>query len=311
MHTRFTLSLAAAVAAATLVPSPAAAQKRLVPAPAPATAAATTASDEDAIRQQAEQFEAAFNKGDAPGIAAGWTEQCEYYEEAGAELQGRKAIEDAYAAFFAAHPGAQIDLDVTSIRFPSRDLALEEGVSIVTYPGPELPTSSRYLAIHVREDGKWITAVGREWGGAESKLQELAWLVGEWSATSPEGKTHINFEFNAEKTALTGKFETIVAGQTSATGHQRIVLDPQTGQIHSWMFDDEGGHGEANWTHDGNKWLLDASGIAPDGTATAATNVLTRINNDAFLWRSVNRAAGENFVAPTDPIKLTRDKAAN
>jgi uncharacterized protein (TIGR02246 family) len=310
MRTRLTFSIAAAVAVATLAPPPALAQARRAPAASAAKAASTGTSDEESIRKQAEQFAAAFNKGDAPAIAAGWTEQCEYYEESGVAIQGRQGIEDAYTAFFAAHPGARIDLAVTSIRFPSRDLALEEGVSTVTYPGPELPSTSRYLAIHVREDGKWITAVGREWGGTESKLQDLAWLAGKWSATSPAGETHINFEFNAGKTALTGTFETIVAGKTVATGHQRIILDPQSGQIHSWMFDDEGGHGEANWTHDGNKWLLDSSGIAPDGTATAATNVITRLNNDEFMWRSVNRAAGENFVAPTDPIKLTRDKAS-
>jgi len=309
MSTRFTFSVVAAVAAATLVPSPAAAQKRRVLAPA--TTTATAASDEEAIRKQAEQFEAAFAKGDAQAIAATWTEKCEYYEDSGVELQGRTAIQDAYAAFFTANPGATIDLEISSIRFPSRDLALEEGVSTLTYAGPELPSSTRYLAIHIREDGQWVTAIGREWGSATDKLQDLAWLVGKWNATTAAGDTSIEFQFNPARTTLTSTFTQLVDGKSVGTGHQRIILDPQTGQIHSWMFDDEGGHGEATWTHDGNKWLIDASGIAPDGTATAATNVITRINDDEFMWRSINRAAGPISVAPTEPIKLTRVKATN
>jgi len=306
MNVRLSQLIALAVLA---LPLPANAQARR---PAAATKPeASKVSDEDAIRNQARDFIAAFAKGDAQAVAATWTEQAEFYEESGVQLQGRAAIEQAYADFFAAHPGSQITIDIQSIRFPSKDLALEEGVSTLTHVGPELPSSTRYLSIHVRENGQWKTAVGREWGATEDKLQDLAWLAGNWASSSPEGETHINFEFNAAQTALTGTYDLVVAGNKVASGHQRIIRDPQTGQIHSWMFDDEGGHGEALWTHDGNKWLLDASGIAPDGTATAATNVLTRLNNDEFLWRSVDRAASDTFVAPTDPIKLTRVKAAN
>src|SRR5262245_52742578 len=111
MHTRLTLSLAAVVVAATFVPTSATAQARRAPAAAAPKSAATKASDEDAIRQQAAQFEAAFAKGDAKAIAASWTEQAEYYEDSGVELRGRDAIEQAYSQFFAAYPGAQIDLE--------------------------------------------------------------------------------------------------------------------------------------------------------------------------------------------------------
>lgn len=309
MHIRLSYILAATSLALALAPDHASAQaRRLTPAAKPEP---SRTSDEEAIRNQAGEFTAAFARGDATAIAATWTEQAEYYEDTGVELHGRAAIQLAYADFFAAHPGAQINISIQSIRFPSRDLAVEEGVNTLSFAGPELPTSTRYLAIHVREDGQWTTAIGREWGAAENKLQDLAWLAGTWAATSPEGETRINFAWNDQQTALTGTFETIIAGKTVSTGHQRIIRHPQTGQIQSWIFDDAGGHGEAFWTHDGNKWLLDASGIAPDGTATAATNVLTRINDDEFMWRSVNRAAADIAVAPTDPLKLTRVKPAN
>ena len=118
-------------------------------------------------------------------------------------------------------------------------------------------------------------------------------------------------QWNAGQTALIGTFESVVAGQKASSGHQRIIRDPQSGQLHSWMFDDAGGHGEGAWTHDGNKWLIDTSGVAPDGTATAATNVLTRISDKEIMWRSIHRAAGDVELAPTDPIKLTRVEPTN
>lgn len=309
MYDRLILGIGAATLAVVLAPGDLWAQGRR--AAAGVKPAASRSADEDAIRAQARDFAAAFAKGDAQAIAATWTEQAEYYEENGVELRGRAAIQQAYADFFAAHPGARMSIEIRSIRFPSRDLAIEEGVTTLTHAGPELPSSSRYLAVHAREDGQWKTAIGREWGAAGDKLQDLAWLVGTWSASSPDGETRISFAWNSGQTALTGTFEKIVAGQTASTGHQRIIRDPQTGQIRSWIFDDAGGHGEALWTHDGNKWLLDASGVAPDGTATAATNVLTRLSDDEIQWRSVNRVAGDVQVAPTDPIKLTRAKSAN
>ena len=72
--------------------------------------------------------------------------------------------------------------------------------------------------------------------------------------------------------------------------------------------DDGGGNGQSLWQRDGNRWLIDSVGELPDGTDTAAVNVLTRLNDNEILWRSVERLLGPDQLPDTDPIKLTRVK---
>jgi uncharacterized protein (TIGR02246 family) len=280
------------------------------PAPGQKPAAAPKSADEEAVRKQAAEFARLFAKGDAKALAATWTEQAEYYEDTGATLVGRAAIEQAFAEFFQAHPGCKVDVRIESIRFPARDMAVENGVMVLTHAGPELPASSRYSVLHIREDGQWKTAIAHEWGGAEDKLQDLAWLVGDWSAATPKGEVRISFAWNAAKSGIDGRFSVSEDGKPVSSGHQRIIRDPQTGQLHSWMFNDDGGHGESLWYRDGNRWVLDAAGVSADGTETAAANLLTRLSDDEFIWRSVNRAVGSDALPHSDPIKVTRVKAA-
>jgi uncharacterized protein (TIGR02246 family) len=268
------------------------------------------AEDEAAIRQQAADFATAFARGDAPAIAASWTDKAEYMEETGVELHGRKAIEQAFAEFFEDHPGARISFAIESIRFPASDLAIEEGTSSLVHGGAELPASSRYFAIHVRQGGEWKTAISREWGAEEDRLEDLDWLIGDWDAETPEGRTHLGFAWNAAHTVIEGTFKTEADGQTTSSGRQHIIRDPRTGELNSWIIDDQGGRGEAAWVRDGNRWLLETNSVESDGITTSSTNVLTRLNDHEIMWRSVHRMADDVELPDTDPVKLARAKTA-
>jgi uncharacterized protein (TIGR02246 family) len=299
------LALAAIVAAGVTIAQDRKPARPQAAGPAPRTA------DEEAIRKQAREFAQAFAKRDAKAIAASWTEQAEYYEDGVPMFRGRAAVEQAFAEFFQRHHQPQIDVQIESIRFPSRDTAIEEGVLTLTPGGSELPQSSRYSVLHVREDGQWKTAIAREWGAAEDRLQDLAWLIGDWVTDSKDGQVRLSFTWNTPKSCIEGRFAgKAEGGRPASAGHQWIMRDPQTGQLRSWMFDEAGGRGQAVWFRDGNRWVLDAAGVAADGTETAASNVLTRLNDDEFLWRSVNRSAGSDPVAHTDAVKLTRVKSS-
>ena len=59
------------------------------------------------------------------------------------------------------------------------------------------------------------------------------------------------------------------------TVNQRIGWDPLTKQIKSWVFDSEGGYGDALWTRKGNQWVIKSTGVLPDGRTASATHVLT------------------------------------
>jgi len=71
------------------------------------------------------------------------------------------------------------------------------------------------------------------------------------------------------------------------SGNQVIGVDPATGLLHSWTFESDGGVGEADWSRDGDHWVLDADGTLADGRSLTETNVLRRVNEDTFTWQSV------------------------
>jgi uncharacterized protein (TIGR02246 family) len=268
------------------------------------------AGDEQAVRAASRDFVAAFNKGDAKAVAALWTEQGECHDAAGEPIRGRAAIEQAFAEFFKENPKAKIEVLIESVRFPAPDLAIEEGVLRQASAGKDLPATTLYSVTHVRDGGRWRVAVSREWGAGQDRLEDLDWLVGRWKATVPGQEVTLSFARDGQKPALVGQFTKQAGGKVVSSGSMRIGLDPQTGQLRSWHFDEDGGHGQAFWVRDGNRWVLDAVGVLGDGTETAAVNVLGRVNNDEISWRSIDRVMGNQELPDTVPTRLSRVPAA-
>jgi uncharacterized protein (TIGR02246 family) len=264
------------------------------------------AADRAAIEKSSAEFARAFAKGDAKAIAALWTEDGEYHDEGGTSLRGRAAIEQAFREHFKEKTGAAVEVLIESIRFPARDLAIEEGLVRQTSPGKELPATTRYSVLHAREGGQWKIAVAREWGADQDRLEDLAWLIGTWHVKLQDNDVSLTFTREKDKPFISGRFTKKAKGKTVAGGTMKIALDPQTGRLRSWHFDDDGGYGHAHWLRDGNRWVLDAAGVGADGTDTASVNILGRVSHDAITWRSIDRVAGERHLPDTTPIKLTR-----
>jgi uncharacterized protein (TIGR02246 family) len=119
--------------------------------------------DEAAIRKASADFIKLVEKGDAKAVAASWTEDGEYIDDDGTTIRGRADIEAAYAKAFAKKKKTKVEINIESIRFPSKDTAIEEGYAKMYRDGSENPSCSRYSVLHVREGGKWLMAVLREW----------------------------------------------------------------------------------------------------------------------------------------------------
>jgi uncharacterized protein (TIGR02246 family) len=274
--------------------------------PAAANTPPANSADEQAIRKSAQEFSKAYEKGDAKAIAALWTEQGEMQDESGEMLRGRAAIETAFAGELKEHPGDKIDVLIESIHFPAKDLAIEEGVLRHTSAGKELPSSTRYSAVHVRDGGQWKMAISQEWGAGRDRLEDLDWLVGTWKAKLPEQEVTLTFAKDEKRPLLVGKFTRQAQGKPVGSGTMKISYDPRRGQLRSSHIDDDGGHGQAVWVRDGNNWLLEANGVTDDGLETAAVNILGRLNDNELTWRSTARAMGGQPMPDTMPIKLTR-----
>jgi len=273
----------------------------------PGTVPVAENADLAAIKKATESFVKAFESGDAKAVAAHWTANGEYVADDGTNYRGRAAIARAYRESFEKRKGrVDAGVEVTSVRFPSRDTAVEEGYFKVR-AGKELGTSSRYSVLHVREGGRWLMAIVREWPGEGASLRDLDWLIGSWEARHDDTEVRTSYEWWGDKTFIRAAITLKQKGQTS-TGFQMIGRDASTGQLRSWTFDTDGSFAEAGWTREGSKWVQDSAGVLADGSTLAATNLLTRLDDDAFSFRSVRRSVGGEDVDDIPPVRVTRVK---
>ncbi len=263
-------------------------------------------ADRDAIRLATANLLKAFESGDAKALAACWTADGEYSDDNGTTIRGRDALEKTYAEFFTKSKGLKAEGDVESLRFLSRDTAIEDGHLKVRKGQDHETTVSRYSALYVREDGKWLVAVLREWS-TETSLRELDWLIGTWVSKRDDIEVRTTFEWELDKKFIQARF-TVKEKDRTITGLQMIGADPATGQLRSWTFEAGGGFGESVWSRDGKKWMLDSVGTQADGTISTATNILTRLDHDSFTWQSVDRTSDGVEQPDVPPIKVTRVK---
>jgi uncharacterized protein (TIGR02246 family) len=263
--------------------------------------------DEAAIRKASADFIKLVEKGDAKAVAASWTEEGEYIDDDGTTIRGRAAIEEAYARAFAKKQKVKVEINIESIRFPSKDTAIEEGYA-KTYKGDsEAPTTSRYSVLHVREGGSWLMALLREWPDEGVALRDLDWLIGTWEAKTDEAVVRTTYEWDPKKNSIRGQISVKWKGR-DVSGIQVLLKDPRTGQLRSWLFDDDGGFGDAAWRRDGKRWVISASGVEADGGELTATNILTPVDKDTFVWQSTERTLDGEELANIPPVKVTRVK---
>ena len=273
------------------------------------TAPVTSAreADREAIVQAGRDFAAAFEKGDAKAVAGFWTEQGEYESEDGVILRGRAELEKAFAAHFKSHPSSKMEIQVESVRFPSRDIAVEEGLTR-TISGTSLPDSTYYRTVHVREDGKWKMALSRDWGASEIRIADLDWLIGTWRSQEKDKEKEMSITFAREKSGpfLVGEFSLKKGAEFVPIGTMKVGLDPKRGGFNSWHFDPDGGFGNGVWLRQGSSWVIDSTGRQADGVETASVNILTRYGSDEIGWRAIDRVIGGRPQPDSTLIKLSR-----
>jgi uncharacterized protein (TIGR02246 family) len=263
-------------------------------------------ADRAAIREELRSFVAAFEKGDAAAAAAHMTTGAELMAPDGTNAHGRDAIQRAYADHFAKYPKHTVTVEPESLRFTSRDTALEEGHMTVVR-GKEDPGIYRYVVLHVREDGKWQIAVLRNDETEDASLRDLGWLIGTWETKGPDAEARTTYEWVGDKAFIRSRF-TIREKDKTVTGTQMIGLDPNTGDLRTWTFEADGGYGEGTCARDGNKWLFVSGATLPDGSAMTATNILTPIDRDTFTWQPVDLTIDDEAVGNLPPVKVTRVK---
>lgn len=277
--------------------------------------AAKTVADvvAEAIRNEVAASVLAFNKRDAKAVAAFWTKDGEFINENGQTFVGRVAIEKFYTELFAAQPSAKLKLISDSVRLLSDSVVIEDGEAVVESGPPGAPGISKYTAIHVKVDGKWLLASVRETlidtSSPSDDLADLEWLIGDWTAEENGVRTESKCRWIVNKKFVERSYMTTQVDGNLTTGLQIIGWNAQANHMQSWNFSADGGHAIGVWAATEGGWLAKVSGTTGESVSTTAVNLLKRLDDNAYVWQSVDRTIGETRLPDTDEVVIRRKPA--
>jgi uncharacterized protein (TIGR02246 family) len=283
-------------------------------APQKSAAAADNADDEAAVRATGAGFITAYNARDSKKLAALWSPEAVYVDPmTGEEIVGRDAIEKVFADAFSDNQDIKLAVENVSVEFVSPNVAIVRGTAHVTRSGEE-SNDSEFTSVRVKQGGQWlidrVSEVEKEkpLPSNYKHLKELEWMVGSWHDDDPRPSIEIqsDCEWTKNKNFLTRSFAIAIGNQVNKSGMQIIGWDPVAKQIHSWVFDSDGGFAEGTWNHKGNKWFIQNAGTLVDGGKTTGTNIVSFIDDNSFKWESVNREIDGELQPNVDPILVVR-----
>lgn len=266
-------------------------------------------SEFKAAEDQIQAYIAAYNKGDAKTLANFYTEDVDYIDQDGVEVKGRDAIQKLLADNFQANPGVKLNVTIDEVKQLSPNIRINRGIATVTPKGGAVVTT-RYVAIDVKKGDQWQTSQLAETevlpSSAYSQLRALEWLVGTWEDKAGDQTVETKIDWVGDKNFLTRTFKVKGADQNETDGWEVIGWDPERQQIRSWIFDTNGGFGEATWVNDGEHWLIQASNVLPDGSHSTAEHVITRVGDNKFTWESQNRTLNGELQPSLGKIEVQR-----
>ncbi len=273
--------------------------------------AADQAADKATIEKAIASYTAAFNARDAKALATHWSAEAVYVNPlTGSQVEGREAIAKEFETILAELKATKLVVDVESIQFISPRVAVENGVAkLISSDGQ--PQESSYTAIHVKEDGKWFLDRVTEEDvpvvlSHYEQLKDLEWMIGTWVDADDQARIETTCQWTRNKNFITRSFTVFVEDRVDMAGMQIIGWDPAKKQIRSWVFDSGGGFAEGRWTKTGHRWSIASTGTLADGGKTSSVNVITRVDDDQFKWKSLNRTADGQLLPNIDEVIVVR-----
>lgn len=269
-------------------------------------------ADEAAIRKAVEAYVDAFNKADAKALAAMWAPEAVYSNPiTDEEVTGRDAIEKQFAGIFADAKGARLESTTLTIEFVSPNVAIEQGVAKVILPNGS-PEESRYSAVYLKSGGQWlldrvteesIPAVTSNY----EKLKELEWMVGRWVDQDDEVTVVTECNWTRNNNFLVRSFTVQVGDEIDMSGMQIIGWDPVAKQIRSWVFDSDGGFGQATWNKKEDQWFIQQKGVLADGRQASSVNIIRYVDENTCTIQSVNRTVDNELLPNVPEVRIAKD----
>ena len=270
------------------------------------------AADEAAIRKAVESYVATFNQGDAKALAAMWAPEAVYTNPlSGEQVVGREAIEKQFADIFAEAKGVKLEAKTDSVRFVSPNVAVEQGTAKVIRPD-QAPEESEYTAVYVKREGQWLLDRVTEEDvpvvtSHYEQLKDLQWMIGRWVDQDDEATVVTECNWAKNNNFITRSFTIQIRDQIDMAGMQIIGWDPSTKQIRSWVFDSDGGFGQATWKKKDNRWYIQQNGVLPDGRKSSAVNIITRLDDNTCTLQAVNRMVDGELLPNVEEVKIAKE----
>ncbi len=271
------------------------------------------------IRGMLRDYLRAFNRHDTAALAAHWSPSAENVDlDSGVVTTGREAVSEVFSSLFREDASAAIDIDVTSIRPLRDDVAVVDGVSLLSF-ADDPQAASRFTAVVVKHEGRWMLESVREsaqpvpQGAAGRPLDELGWLVGSWEDVGA-GVTASTQCFWGPGKAFLVRNHVVAADKAPpeppAAGDDRVPgllppgpaasrevteiigWDPDRKAIRSWLFTSEGRFAECTWTRGRDGWTIHVEGRGRDEGCDCVCELLRKGANGLTLRCDADLLAG-------------------
>jgi uncharacterized protein (TIGR02246 family) len=287
------------------------------PPPAPAGSDAAAAPEEDpqtqAVIAAVGRFAQAYTSGDTQTLEDCFLDDATVVDSEGNDTRGKEAVVGMYVSALEQTPGLKLESQVNEVRFITPEVARVEGRSRLSVVDGEASEFTRFSALLVHRDGKWQAAEIREYPlpveeiTPYERLQELEWMVGDWVDEGEANRVTASIRWAENQSYLIRTYAVEIEGEKASSGTMFIGWDPQSGQIKSWLFDSQGGHGEGLWTRTSqNQWVVKAQGVLRDGRPTSATQIHTILNKDTVKTDSIDRIIGGQIAPDIVDIVMVR-----
>lgn len=141
-------------------------------------------------------------------------------------------------------------------------------------------------------------------------LKDLEWMIGEWVDSDDNSTITTNCSWTKNRNFITRSFSVSIEGHIALEGTQVIGWDPEKKCVRSWLFDSEGGFGEATWLRKGNQWVIKASQVLKGGQRASSINVLKPVDQNTFTWRSIGREVDGELLPNIPEVTIVRKPPA-
>jgi uncharacterized protein (TIGR02246 family) len=279
-------------------------------APLQAKTDESTEKEIAAIRAAAADYVKAIEQGKQDAVAAAWTASGDYIDAAGRSFKARDLI--AKTTFKVADGRATgWRMTVDGIRLITADVAIEDGRIVHPAAAGEPAARTRYSAVWVKRDGRWLLDSLREsvlsLPSRNERFSELKWLFGEFTGRYGDGMHLVaSGTMSRDGNFLLREILVTAPDHRVKSISQRIGWDPIAGQFKSWTFESDGGYGEGVWKREGESWIVNSTGVSADGKRFSATGIYSEISNDGMMMQSAGTTV-EGKPRPDVKVKLTRE----